>query len=100
MQKVFLIGLAGLFCTLGRGGLFRIFARRFWETLPPRALVGKVAGCFFSGVFFCLMQERSGEHNSEIQSRLQLLLRLFFLMTLRPPRSTLFPYTTLFRSYS
>src|SRR5437773_3734735 len=25
-------------------------------------------------------------------------LRLFFLMTRRPPRSTLFPYTTLFRS--
>src|SRR5690606_41565832 len=26
------------------------------------------------------------------------LLPLFFLMILRPPRSTLFPYTTLFRS--
>src|SRR5204863_6234903 len=26
------------------------------------------------------------------------LLSLFFLMILRPPRSTLFPYTTLFRS--
>src|SRR5690348_18308122 len=25
-------------------------------------------------------------------------LRLFFLLLLRPPRSTLFPYTTLFRS--
>src|SRR3712207_9596465 len=25
--------------------------------------------------------------------------RLFFLMIRRPPRSTLFPYTTLFRSY-
>src|SRR5947209_13107361 len=32
-------------------------------------------------------------------SRLPLLLSvLFFLMTRRPPRSTLFPYTTLFRS--
>src|SRR5438309_8632490 len=29
---------------------------------------------------------------------LLLLLLLFFLMTRRPPRSTLFPYTTLFRS--
>src|SRR5690349_24203201 len=29
---------------------------------------------------------------------LPLLLSLFFLMTRRPPRSTLFPYTTLFRS--
>src|SRR2546427_12892420 len=26
--------------------------------------------------------------------------RIFFLMIRRPPRSTLFPYTTLFRSYS
>src|SRR3712207_7981960 len=26
--------------------------------------------------------------------------QLFFLMIRRPPRSTLFPYTTLFRSYS
>src|SRR6266581_5928497 len=28
-----------------------------------------------------------------------LLLLFFFLMIRRPPRSTLFPYTTLFRSY-
>src|SRR3989454_2821514 len=28
------------------------------------------------------------------------LLFFFFLMIRRPPRSTLFPYTTLFRSYS
>src|SRR5215813_15134525 len=30
---------------------------------------------------------------------LSLLLFFFFLMIRRPPRSTLFPYTTLFRSY-
>src|SRR3990172_2640229 len=41
---------------------------------------------------------RSEEHTSELQSRLQLLCRLLFLMIRRPPRSTLFPYTTLFRS--
>src|SRR5438046_8711496 len=29
-----------------------------------------------------------------------LVLRFFFLMIRRPPRSTLFPYTTLFRSRS
>src|ERR1035437_10713602 len=29
-----------------------------------------------------------------------MLLSLFFLMIRRPPRSTLFPYTTLFRSIS
>src|SRR2546427_9643979 len=30
----------------------------------------------------------------------QIFLRFFFLMIRRPPRSTLFPYTTLFRSSS
>src|SRR5438552_5913559 len=28
------------------------------------------------------------------------IISFFFLMILRPPRSTLFPYTTLFRSYA
>src|SRR3990172_3820318 len=42
--------------------------------------------------------DRSEEHTSELQSRLHLLCRLFFLMIRPPPRSTLFPYTTLFRS--
>src|SRR3990172_308298 len=41
---------------------------------------------------------RSEEHTSELQSRLHLVCRPLFLMTRRPPRSTLFPYTTLFRS--
>src|SRR3712207_4973481 len=54
---------------------------------------------------------RSEEHTSELQSRQYLVCRLllekktthrsvsfFFLMIRRPPRSTLFPYTTLFRS--
>src|SRR5215813_6790303 len=66
---------------------------------------------------------RSEEHTSELQSRPHLVCRLllekknmtnpcvsllliltcsqsvfFFLMIRRPPRSTLFPYTTLFRS--
>src|SRR4029079_19834659 len=36
----------------------------------------------------------SGTH----KSRTYLLYILFFLMIRRPPRSTLFPYTTLFRS--
>src|SRR3989338_7778582 len=43
---------------------------------------------------------RSEEHTSELQSQFHLLSRLFFLMIRRPPRSTLFPYTTLFRSYT
>src|SRR5947209_6983040 len=39
---------------------------------------------------------RSEEHTSELQSRQYLVCRL--LLARRPPRSTLFPYTTLFRS--
>src|SRR5258708_5384712 len=46
----------------------------------------------------CRCQRRSGEHTSELQSPDHLVCRLFFLMIRRPPRSTLFPYTTLFRS--
>src|SRR5712664_4293296 len=34
----------------------------------------------------------------ECSLRLRLLFLFFFLMIRRPPRSTLFPYTTLFRS--
>src|ERR1035437_6901552 len=42
---------------------------------------------------------RSEEHTSELQSPQNIVCRLFFfLMIRRPPRSTLFPYTTLFRS--
>ena len=47
--------------------------------------------------------DRSEEHTSELQSRTQISYAVFclkkiFLMIRRPPRSTLFPYTTLFRS--
>src|SRR3990167_8396001 len=45
-----------------------------------------------------LSSVRSEEHTSELQSQSNLVCRLFFLMIRRPPRSTLFPYTTLFRS--
>src|ERR1041384_7345816 len=42
---------------------------------------------------------RSEEDTAEIQSLAYFLCGLlFFLMIRRPPRSTLFPYTTLFRS--
>ena len=47
--------------------------------------------------------DRSEEHTSELQSRFGISYAVFclkkiFLMIRRPPRSTLFPYTTLFRS--
>ena len=46
---------------------------------------------------------RSEEHTSELQSHKLISYAVFclkkiFLMIRRPPRSTLFPYTTLFRS--
>ena len=46
---------------------------------------------------------RSEEHTSELQSQFRISYAVFclkkiFLMIRRPPRSTLFPYTTLFRS--
>src|ERR1041384_7292721 len=43
-------------------------------------------------------RDRSEEHTSELQYLAYLVCRLLFLMIRRPPRSTLFPYTTLFRS--
>ena len=47
---------------------------------------------------------RSEEHTSELQSLMLISYAVFclkkiFLMIRRPPRSTLFPYTTLFRSH-
>ena len=49
------------------------------------------------------VEERSEEHTSELQSQHLISYAVFclkkiFLMIRRPPRSTLFPYTTLFRS--
>src|ERR1035438_2583509 len=41
---------------------------------------------------------RSEEHTSELQSLRHLVCRLLLVRSWRPPRSTLFPYTTLFRS--
>src|SRR3712207_9350901 len=37
-------------------------------------------------------------YRSVVQILVQLIVFFFFLMIRRPPRSTLFPYTTLFRS--
>src|ERR1035441_10131406 len=45
-------------------------------------------------------QLRSEEHTSELQSLRHVVCRLLFLMIRPPPISTLFPYTTLFRSPS
>src|SRR5215467_5999714 len=89
-------------------------ARRVARRIPPGRTRGRrqSAAC----------PPRSEEHTSELQSPCNLVCRLllekkksivdptadpaidrsrgrlFFLMIRRPPRSTLFPYTTLFRS--
>src|SRR3712207_6551829 len=41
---------------------------------------------------------RTEKQTAELQARQYLVCRLLFVMIRRPPRSTLFPYTTLFRS--
>src|SRR6266699_3101587 len=43
-------------------------------------------------------EERVNRWPGSLVRRAHLLLYFFFLMIRRPPRSTLFPYTTLFRS--
>src|SRR5688572_5305078 len=59
---------------------------------------------------FCLKKKKKNKQHNTIRSHLSLSLCLsssvillsysfFFLMIPRPPRSTLFPYTTLFRSF-
>src|SRR5574339_427317 len=74
-----------------------------WPTSAPLAKISVIGRPVTS--------RRSEEHTSELQSPGDLVCRLllekkkikffffFFLMIRRPPRSTLFPYTTLFRSF-
>src|SRR2546422_1073942 len=92
-----------------------MYSRRRRQKVPASSAsatkICPVADAELAGTF------RSEEHTSELQSRLHLVCRLllekkkkqtrsrtssvllfFFLMIRRPPRSTLFPYTTLFRS--
>src|SRR5438309_11368926 len=42
----------------------------------------------------------AGSSEDLVEGQLKSVFLLFFLMIRRPPRSTLFPYTTLFRSHS
>ena len=58
MQRVFLIGLAGLIGTLGRYALSGFVARRLRETFPTGTLVVNTIGCLLAGFLFYLMQER------------------------------------------
>jgi len=58
MQRVLLIGIAGLLGTIGRYALSGIVARRFGETFPTGTLVVNVIGCFLAGALFYILQER------------------------------------------
>ena len=72
-----------------------LFLTRFAPLLPFDGDEWRYIGGF--------RQPRSEEHTSELQSHRFISYAVFclkkiFLMIRRPPRSTLFPYTTLFRS--
>jgi CrcB protein len=58
MQKILLIGLAGLVGTLGRYALSSFAARRYGEAFPAGTLLVNIVGCFLAGFLFYLMQER------------------------------------------
>jgi fluoride exporter len=59
MQRLLLIGFAGLAGTLGRYFMSGVFARRFGESFPVGTIIINVFGCFLAGFLFYLMQERS-----------------------------------------
>src|SRR6267143_164556 len=87
-----------------------IYTLSLHDALPishhdPSSISANTSSRISNGLFWL----RSEEHTSELQSQFHLVCRLllvkkkyifliFFLMIRRPPRSTLFPYTTLFRS--
>src|SRR5439155_22653341 len=68
--------------------LGRSAGRRDRETVRQRCLEGR----WSRGV------HESLDRLDDVDLRVR--LRFFFLMIRQPPRSTLFPYTTLFRSYA
>jgi CrcB protein len=58
MQKLLLIGLAGLIGTLLRYGLSEWAGRRFGESFPVGTLLVNLAGCFLAGLLFYLLFEK------------------------------------------
>lgn len=58
MQKIILIGFAGLVGTLCRYWLSGLVARQYGETFPWGTLIVNVVGCFLAGSLFYLMEER------------------------------------------
>src|ERR1043165_8481796 len=58
MQRIMLIGLAGLVGTLLRYWLSGVVARRFGETFPWGTMSVNLIGCFATGAVFYLSEER------------------------------------------
>ena len=58
IQRLLLIGFAGLVGTLCRYGLSGLVARRFGETFPTGTIIVNVLGCFLAGFLYYLFQER------------------------------------------
>ena len=92
------LSIAALFIMFGFAmvGLVQLIKRKSLFRVDSSILV---LGGFYVLVFLA----RSEEHTSELQSHWLISYAVFclkkiFLMIRRPPRSTLFPYTTLFRS--
>ncbi len=58
MQRLLLIGLAGLVGTLLRYWLSEFAARRFGEAFPTGTLLANLAGCFVAGLLLYLLSDR------------------------------------------
>ena len=58
MQRILLIGVAGLAGTLLRYGLSSWTASRFGEAFPLGTLIVNLIGCFLAGLLFYLMFEQ------------------------------------------
>ena len=58
LQRLILIGLAGLAGTLCRSGLSGFVARRFGETFPTGTLLVNIIGCFVAGFLLYTLNER------------------------------------------
>ena len=52
MQRVLLIGIAGLVGTVARFGLSGMMAKRYGEAFPAGTLLVNLLGCFLAGLFY------------------------------------------------
>ncbi|HEY6806503.1 MAG TPA: fluoride efflux transporter CrcB [Pyrinomonadaceae bacterium] len=59
MQRLILIGLAGLIGTLARFGVSEIASKRIGESFPWGTLIVNIVGCFLAGFLFYVVQERA-----------------------------------------